>query len=186
MCFFSDRRCIQHMASVMVKSKRNRSTSVNAKAANKRPRIDLNETDEGVVNDSDESLVQRDEANTDVDTSTDSLPRSKSNVWNHAHRDPNDPGWAICDLCPAFPVPKRISTKGGATSTLRKHLIKAHKKDDLLLIPRDDKQCEKLSTAERDKLHQLLINAIIVDGRCFSDFRKSGFSRFLEYAIPGE
>lgn len=174
------------MVSVVMKSKRNRSTNSNTKASNKRPCIDLNETDEGVVNDSDGSLVQPEESSTDVDTSTDSLPRSKSNVWNHAHRDPKDPGWAICDLCPAFPVPKRISIKGGATSTLRKHLIKAHKKDDLSLIPRDDKRCEKLTIAERDKLHQLLINAIIVDGRCFSDFRKPGFSRFLDYIMPGE
>lgn len=174
------------MAFVMVKSKRNHSINTHEKATNKRPRIEFGETDEGVVDDSDESASQLGEFNTDADTSTDSLLRCKSNVWNHAHRDPNDSGWAICDLCPSFPAPKRISTKGGATSTLRKHLIKAHNKTDLILLPRDDIRGKKLSKSKRDKLHQLLISAIIVDGRCFSDFRKPGFSRFLQYAIPGE
>ncbi|CAF1689010.1 unnamed protein product, partial [Adineta ricciae] len=91
--------------------------------------------------DSDESLVQPNELSTDAGISTDSQLRSKSNVWNYAHRDPNDLAWAICDQCPPFPTPKRISTKGGATSTLRKHLINAHKKIDLILVPRDDKRC---------------------------------------------
>ncbi|CAF1465075.1 unnamed protein product [Adineta ricciae] len=135
--------------------------------------MDSNETDEDITDDPDESLVQPNELSTDAGTSTDSQLRN-----------PNDIAWAICDLCPPFPTPKCISTKGGATSTLQKHLINAHKKIDLILVPCDDKRCGNLSAAERDKLHQLLINAIIVDGRCFSDFRKLGFSRFLEYAIP--
>lgn len=169
----------------MVKSERNHSTRIKEKMKNKSVRIELSETDEG-VNNSDESVTQSDELQTDPDISTDSLPRSKSNVWNYAHKDPTDSGFAICDLCPGFPAPKRISIKGGATSTLRKHLIKSHNKTDLSLMARVNKQGEKISTTERDKLHKLLINAIVVDGRCFSDFRKSGFSRFIEYAFPGK
>jgi hypothetical protein len=83
------------------------------------------------------------------------------------------------------PSPKRISIKGGATSTLRKHLVKAHKKTELMLASQDEKTIGKVSHVQRRRLHQLLINAIIVDGRCFGDFRKSGFCRFLEAAIPG-
>ena len=168
----------------MVKSERNHSKNIKEKK-NKPVRIELSETDEG-VNNSDESVTQSDEVHTDADVSTDSSSRFKSNVWNYAHKDPNDPGFAICDLCPGFPTLKRISVKGGATTTLRKHLIKVYSKTDLSLISRVDKQCEKISTTVRNKLHKLLINAIVVDGRCFSDFRKSGFSRFMEYAIPGK
>ena len=82
------------------------------------------------------------------------------------------------------PIPKRISTKGGATSTLRKHLVKKHNKIDLLLTSEGGEPVERMSSTKRNRLHQLLINAIIIDGRCFGDFRKSGFSRFLADAIP--
>ena len=75
----------------MMKSKRNHSTNINTKATNKRLRTELNKTDEDIVDGSDESLVKRDEVNTGSDTSTDSLPRNKSNVWNYAYRDRSDP-----------------------------------------------------------------------------------------------
>ena len=183
---FSGVHHTQCVAIPKMKKKRNQSTNINTKKPNKRLRTDLNETDESVMDDQDESLDLTDEINTNADTSIDSLSRGKSNVWTYAHRHPTDPGWAICELCPSSPIPKRISTKGGATSTLRKHLVKTHNKTDLLLVPQDGKRVDKVSNTERNRLHQLLINAIIVDGRCFSDFRKSGFSRFLEYAVPGE
>ncbi|CAF1541267.1 unnamed protein product [Adineta ricciae] len=168
-----------------MKSKRNHSANMNTKTVNKRLCTESNEMHESGVHDLNEVLIQKNQSNTDADTPTDFLLRNKSNVWNYAHRHPTDLGWAICDLCPSAPAPKRISIKGGATSTLRKHLIKAHNKIDLLLVSSDDKVARKLPTIERNKLHQLLINAVIVDGRCFSDFRKSGFSRFLEYTVPG-
>jgi BED zinc finger len=133
----------------------------------------------------DETSDEREQTASEAETSTDSLTRSKSNVWIYARRHPTAHGWAICDLCPSLPTPKRISTKGGATSTLRKHLVKVHKKMELLLVREDCADHEKVSAVHRDRLHKLLINAIVVDGRCFGDFRKPGFSRFLECAIPG-
>lgn len=54
------------MTFVTVKSKRNHSTNMHEKATRKRPRLELNETDEGVVNDSDESLVELDDLNGSV------------------------------------------------------------------------------------------------------------------------
>ena len=142
-------------------------------------RDDSNETGQ------DETSDEREQTASEAETSTDSSIRSKSNVWIYARRHPTAHGWAICDLCLSLPTPKRISTKGGATSTLRKHLLKVHKKSELLLVREDCNEREKISTVQRDRLHKLLINAIVVDGRCFGDFRKAGISRFLEYAVPG-
>ena len=119
----------------------------------------------------DETSDEREQTASEAETSTDSSIRSKSNVWIYARRHPTTHGWAICDLCPSLPTPKRISTKGGATSTLRKHLVKVHKKSELLLVREACNEREKISTVQRDRLHKLLINAIVVDGRCFGDFR---------------
>jgi BED zinc finger len=169
-----------------MKSKRNQSVNINAKKSNKRLLSDFDEVQDHNADSQNESHVETDELHTDADTSTDSLARSKSNVWTYAHRHPTDHGWAVCQLCPSSPIPKRISTKGGATSTLRKHLVKKHNKIDLLLTSEGGEPVERMSSTKRNRLHQLLINAIIIDGRCFGDFRKSGFSRFLADAIPGE
>lgn len=120
----------------------------------------------------------------EFDSSTDSSVQAKSNVWNYAHRTSNSHDWAICDLCPSSPSPKRISVKGGATTTLRKHLINRHHKTELVLTQHTS-QNEKLSIVNQKRLHELLINAIIIDGRSFGDFRKLGFQRFLEFVTPG-
>ena len=144
---------------------------------------DRDNTNDTSLNDSSD---ERDRTTSDADTSTDSSTRSRSNVWLYAHRHPTANGWAICDLCPSLPTPKRISTKGGATSTLRKHLVKVHNKIELLLARQECNHSEKVSPVHRDRLHKLLVNAIVVDGRCFGDFRKAGFSQFLECAVPGK
>ena len=133
-----------------------------------------------------DSMDECERSTSEADASMDSGTRNKSNVWLYAHRHPTSDGWAICDLCPLLPAPKRISTKGGTTTTLRKHLVKVHNKVELQLARPDRPPPDKISSVHRARLHQLLINAIVVDGRCFGDFRRAGFSRFLECAIPGE
>ena len=90
-----------------------------------------------------DSSDERERTPSDADTSTDSSTRSRSNVWLYAHRHPTANGWAICDLCPSLPTPKRSSTKGGATSTLRKHLVKIHNKIELLLARQQCNNSEK-------------------------------------------
>ena len=142
-------------------------------------RDDSNETGQ------DETSDEREQTASEADTSTDSSTRSKSNVWIYARRHPTTNGWGIFYLCYSLPTPKRISTKGGATSTLRKHLVKVHNKIELLLVREDCNAREKVSAVQRDRPHKLLINAIVVDGRCFGDFRKAEISHFLECAVPG-
>ncbi|CAF1543957.1 unnamed protein product [Adineta ricciae] len=132
-----------------------------------------------------ESMNECERSTSEADMSMDSTTRIKSNVWLYAHRHPTSDGWAVCDLCPLLPAPKLISTKGGATSTLRKHLVKVHNKVELQLARPTGCPADKVSPVHRARLHQLLINAIVVDGRCFGDFRRAGFSRFLECAVPG-
>jgi hypothetical protein len=63
-----------------MKSKRNQSANINTRKSNKSLRTDSNETDESVVDDQDEPLVQTEEINKDADASIDALSRSKSNV----------------------------------------------------------------------------------------------------------
>lgn len=131
-------------------------------------------------------MEERERSTSKVDVSIDSSARNKSNVWIYTHRHPTADGWAIFDLYPSLPTPKRISTKGGARSTLWKHLAKVHKKVELQLARLDECPTEWMSAAHLDQLHQLLINAIVVDGRCFGDFRNAVFSRFFACAVPGE
>ena len=62
-------------------------------------------------------------------------PRSGVNtkVWIYARRHSTADRRATCDLCSSLPTPKRIPSIEGATSTLRKHWVKVHKKIELLL-----------------------------------------------------
>jgi hypothetical protein len=166
--------------------KRKRTIFKDTPQHNERPTISFDNQNDSFDTYLSDSFDGRDLSLSEVDTSTDSSTRSRSNVWLYAHRHPTANGWAICDLCPSLPTPKRISTKGGATTTLRKHLIKVHNKIELLLARQDCNHSEKVSPIHRDRLHKLLINAIVVDGRCFGDFRKAGFSQFLECAVPGK
>ena len=112
--------------------------------------------------------------------------RVQSNVWKYAYRDRDTPEWAICKICPVFPNPKRLSLKAGSTSALRKHSVNVHNKTELETVAKTGRrQVVSLSTSGRDRLHQLLFDAVVIDGRSFSDFRKPGFSRFLNEIVPG-
>lgn len=68
----------------------------------------------------------------------------------------------------------------------RRHLVHIHKKTELVLTSKTVKRTvSNLLPSERDRLHQLLLNAIIIDGRSFSGLRKSGFPHFLDEIVPG-
>ena len=142
-----------------------------------------NRTTEEERNGSDDSNGQQ---NQQSDVVSAAKVRVPSIVWKYAHRDCDNPGWAVCKLCPTFPLPKRLSVKDGTTSALRKHLINVHKKEELEPVAKkSQRSISNILPNERDRLHQLLIDAVVVDGRTFSDIRKPGISRFLDEVIPG-
>jgi hypothetical protein len=58
--------------------------------------------------------------------------------------------------------------------------MEIHNKVEFLLARRDHTKIEKICSTHRDRLHELLINAIVVDGKCFRDVRKAYFAQLLE------
>jgi hypothetical protein len=66
-----------------------------------------------------------------ADTSTGSFTASQSNVRICASRHLTVNEWTVGDLCVHLSTAKRIFTKGGAISTLRKYLMKIHNKAEL-------------------------------------------------------
>ena len=165
-----------------VKRKQSVATSQARKRRRPDPSDQTNTTEEERSASNDSTDQQDSQSNAPVPPTV----RVQSNVWKYAHRDRDTPGWAICKLCPTFPNPKRISVKEGTTSALRKHLVNVHNKTELKSVPKTTRRpISSLSPSERDRLHQLLIDAVVIDGRSFSDFRKPRFSRFLDEIFPG-
>ena len=104
----------------------------------------------------------------------------KSNVWHYAKKVTNDT--AQCIKCKM-----QIKTIRGGTTTLRKHLINKHKLIHLSL-PLSSLHKKTSNAVEREqkvRLDYLATVAIILDGRSFSDLRKTGITKFLSVAIPG-
>ena len=102
---------------------------------------------------------------------------SKSDVWKYAKKLTNDK--AKCNNCN-----KEISCKDHSTSGLRRHLnscihgvkfISSTKNTTKITISNDMKK----------KLHELVYQCIIRDGRSFGDLRKPGMARLLEEIAPG-
>ena len=103
--------------------------------------------------------------------------RKESSVWQDAVRADNNDA-AMCKLCNA-----QIKTTNWSTSGLRKHLTQVHKLPTI--EPNVPSKKFDISTALKNELHALVINAIIKDGRSFNDFRRPGMINFLTKAIPG-
>ncbi len=104
-------------------------------------------------------------------------------MWKYAIRDDN-PNYATCCLCSDN---KRISTNNGSTTTLRKHLILKHNKNDLILPPNKRKSTKTLfNPIQKEQLHHMIICSIIRDGRTFNDFEKAGIKKLLQVLLPGK
>ena len=121
--------------------------------------------------------------NRDVDAvnkTTENDKSLRSSVWTHATKI--TPETARCNKCG-----KTMKTVNGSTSSLRKHLLVQHS-----LVPSPPrkagarKKTTSLSNEKKSRLDHLLKLATFEDGRSFGDFRKSGMSKFLAEAVPGE
>ena len=163
--------------------KRNQSAATSQ--ARKRRRLQPAEQTNTTEAERDESHDRSDQPDSQSDPAAAPKVRVPSNVWKYAYRDRDTPGWAICKICLVFPNPKRLSIREGSTSALRKHLVNVHNKTELDTVAKTGRhQVVSLSTSEQDRLHQLLIDAVVIDGRSFSNVRKPEFSRFLSKVVP--
>ena len=125
-----------------------------------------------------ESSINRDVDG--VNKTTENDKSFRSSVWKHATKI--TPEMARCNECG-----KTMKTVNGSTSSLRKHLLAQHS-----LVPPPPRRAvvrkknNSLSNERKSRLDHLLKLATFEDGRSFGDFRKSGMSKFLAEAVPGE
>ena len=140
-------------------------------------RIHTSLSDAGDENDG-ESSINRDVGA--VNKTTENDKSFRSSVWKHATKI--TPDTARCNECG-----KTMKTVNGSTSSLRKHLLAQHS-----LVPPPPRRAvarnktTSLSNEKKSRLDHLLKLATFEDGRSFGDFRKSGMSKFLTEAVPGE
>ena len=82
-----------------------------------------------------------------------------------------------------------ISRKGQTTTGLRRHFRLVHKMkefEEKRVNPTKGKNTiQKLSIDQRQKLHQLAVNAIIEDGRSFNDLNKPGITKLFNGLLDG-
>lgn len=121
------------------------------------------------------------DANDDVDRRTTDGKILRSSVWKYATKISSD--IAQFNVCS-----KMIKTSCGGTTTLRKHLSKQHKIEDLPFHSQTKRKTinRVISKQRKDRLDQLVKVAIFEDGRPFGDLRKSGIMKFLVEAVPGK
>ena len=111
---------------------------------------------------------------------TDRQSKQSTSVWQFATRGA-DNTHATCRLCN-----KQITTTNGSTTSMRRHLVQSHDRDDLILMPTSrGKNSPRIAAGLKDKLHKLSIEAIIKDSLPFDSFTKSGLAKLLEEAVPG-
>ncbi|CAF1096355.1 unnamed protein product [Adineta steineri] len=113
---------------------------------------------------------------------TDSTPSYSSKIWDYAIRIPQS-NYSICNLCPDE---RQISTNNGSTSSLRNHLINKHDIHALKLPIEKKKKINQclVDPQRKSKLHKLLINCVIKDGRTFNDLQKPGMKNVLQELLP--
>lgn len=79
---------------------------------------------------------------------------------------------------------KNIRCTSDSNSNIRRHLALIHGKIQLAcnshLVPRT-----KFSTEKKRLLDAAAIDCIILDSRCWGDFKRPGMSKFLSTALPG-
>ncbi|CAF4999278.1 unnamed protein product, partial [Rotaria sp. Silwood1] len=101
----------------------------------------------------------------------------KSEVWNYATKLPN--GKAKCKSCN-----REIACKDHSTTGLRRHLDRCMKTSKFL-SNNSTIFNKPINIQMKKKLHELVYQCIIQDGRSFDDLRKPGMSRLLQEIIPG-
>ena len=80
-----------------------------------------------------------------------------------------------------------LSRKGQSTSSLRRHLRLVHDKKEFeeKRPTTNEQMVNRLSPEQKQKLHQLAVNAIIEDGRSFNDFNKPGITKLFKGLLDG-
>ena len=114
-----------------------------------------------------------------------------ANAWDYFKKIDKD--YARCLLCG-----KKLTTKNRSITGLKNHLSSIHKlsnfceqskKKQERQIDTVFRKCTtvepKLTQSKIDKFDGAAVEAIIIDGRSFSDFEKDGMVKFLAVARPG-
>ena len=138
-------------------------------------------TEETVEKSNENSItVSVSEYNDSIPADANKRMRLKSSVWNHAKKISKDK--AQCVTCKAY-----VKTPCGGTTTLRKHLMTKHNLTHLTLRANSRiKKDNSMSRERKIRLDHLANLAIFEDGRTFGDLRRSGITKFLAEAIPGD
>ncbi|CAF1166140.1 unnamed protein product [Rotaria magnacalcarata] len=106
--------------------------------------------------------------------------KSSSDVWFYATKS-DDGQLPTCKLCNYT-----CTSSSHSTLTIRYHLIRKHKKHDLLnTIASSSTNKNKISEHLKKELHELCYNAVITDSRTFNDFRKEGMMTIFDRLTPG-
>jgi 3-oxoacyl-(acyl-carrier-protein) synthase len=105
---------------------------------------------------------------------------SSSNLWEHMSKQLNEK--AKCEICGVV-----LSRQNGSTTGLRKHLFRIDKMAEFAVTStKRASKSSQLSVDEKKKLHALIINCIIEDGRGFNDTRRPGLMKVLNHLAPGK
>lgn len=102
----------------------------------------------------------------------------ESSVWKYAIKNENQT--ASCRICQTT-----IKTTNGSTTGVRKHLLQVHKIKEIT-SKKQSKAMEKCSPSLRRELHNLIIQAVVKDGRAFDDFRRAGIMKIFQRIVPGK
>ena len=80
----------------------------------------------------------------------------------------------------------QLLTPNMSTTTLRRHLYYVHNLNEFKPIAKSSRKHKrsKISIHVKKQLDQLVIEAVVRDARCFTDFDKPGLKKLLEFAIP--
>ena len=100
-------------------------------------------------------------------------------VWKFAERS-DDKTFAICLICD-----KHIKTSNWPTTTIRHHLTQVHNKTEFTPPNNKKTMITAVNRNLKEKLHKLLITTIIKDNLPFNAFNKTGLSKLIQEAIPG-
>ncbi|CAF1486168.1 unnamed protein product [Rotaria sordida] len=126
------------------------------------------------------TIIDSDDDNNDKDEENiDHQSNEPSNVWKYATRS-RDKKFAVCTICT-----KRISTNNWSTTCLRRHLILKHDKYELILSNEKTETTSTISPIVKENIHKLSVEAIIKDNLPFNAFMKSGLSKLMKEALPG-
>ena len=145
------------------------------------PTANDNEGTSVLTDEENDSIIHTNDEENDSIIHTNNEEKSlKSNVWHYAKKVTNDTAQYIkCKM--------QKKTNRGGTTTLRKHLINKHKLIHLSL-PLSSPYKKASNAVEREqkvRLDYLATAAIVLGGRSVSDLRKTGITKFLSEAIPG-